>query len=83
MRRAFPSYARYSARQASTAATIARLEQDFEHIRERHTEQIERLEDLVRELILTAEALRREIGEVEVAVEDARGQKQAKDANEA
>jgi len=83
MRRAFPSYARYSARQASTAATIARLEQDFEHIRKRHTEQIERLEDLVRELILTAEALRREIGEVEVAVEDARGQKQAKDANEA
>jgi len=76
MRRAFPSYARYSARQASTAATI-------EHIRKRHTEQIERLEDLVRELILTAEALRREIGEVEVAVEDARGQKQAKDANEA
>ena len=28
---------------------------------ERHNEQIERLEDLVRELVLTAESLRREI----------------------
>lgn len=83
MRRAFPPYARYSDRQASAAATIARLQQDFEHIGKRHTEQIERLEDLVRELILAAEALRREIGEVELAVEEARGQAQPRDANEA
>jgi hypothetical protein len=41
------------------AGAIARLEADFEHLRERHTEQIERLEELVRELILTAESLRR------------------------
>jgi hypothetical protein len=41
------------------AATLARLEADFEHVCGRHTEQIERLEDLVRELVLTAESLRR------------------------
>ena len=57
--RVFPPYARYRARQAATAATLARLQDDFEHIRKRHTEQIERLEDLVRELVLTAEAMRR------------------------
>ncbi len=61
MRRAFPPYARYSARQASTAAALERLERDFEHVRKRHTEQIERLEDLVRELVATAESLRREL----------------------
>jgi alanyl-tRNA synthetase len=59
--RAFPPYARYSVRQASTAAALERLERDFEHIRKRHTEQIERLEDLVRELVATAESLRREL----------------------
>jgi molecular chaperone GrpE (heat shock protein) len=41
------------------AAALARIEADFEHVRERHTEQIERLEELVRELVLTAESLRR------------------------
>jgi alanyl-tRNA synthetase len=41
------------------AASLERLQVDFEHVRERHTEQIERLEDLVRELVLTAESLRR------------------------
>jgi hypothetical protein len=41
------------------AAAVGRMEADLEHIRERHTEQIERLEELVRELILTAESLRR------------------------
>lgn len=55
----FPPYARYRARQAAAAAALARLQDDFEHVRKRHTEQIERLEDLVRELVLTAEALRR------------------------
>ncbi|HWY19316.1 MAG TPA: hypothetical protein VNY27_11465 [Solirubrobacteraceae bacterium] len=55
----FAPYARYRARQAAAAAALARLQDDFEHVRKRHTEQIERLEDLVRELVLTAEALRR------------------------
>jgi hypothetical protein len=55
----FPPYARYRTRQAAAAATLARLQDDFEHVRKRHTEQIERLEDLVRELVLTAEAMRR------------------------
>jgi hypothetical protein len=54
-------YARHRARQAATAAALGRLEADLEHVRERHTEQIERLEDLVRELVLTAESLRREV----------------------
>ncbi len=61
MRRAFSPYARYSARQASTAAALERLERDFEHTSKRHTEQIERLEGLVRELVATAESLRREV----------------------
>ncbi|MCW3068921.1 MAG: hypothetical protein JWL67_1546 [Solirubrobacterales bacterium] len=41
------------------AASLGRLEADFRHVRKRHDEQIERLEELVRELILTAESLRR------------------------
>jgi hypothetical protein len=41
------------------AATIGHLEADCAHVRERHTEQIERLEDLVRELVLAVESLRR------------------------
>jgi alanyl-tRNA synthetase len=51
----------YLRRQAATTTTLARLEADLEHVRERHTEQIERLEELVRELVLTAESLRRAI----------------------
>lgn len=57
--RVAPSYARYRVRRVETAATIARLEADCAHLRERHTEQIERLEDLVRELVLAVESLRR------------------------
>jgi hypothetical protein len=52
-------YARRRAREAAMAAALGRLEADFEHLRRRHTEQIARLEDLVRELILSAESLRR------------------------
>jgi hypothetical protein len=52
-------YARRHAGAAGMAASLERLQVDFEHVRERHTEQIERLEDLVRELVLTAESLRR------------------------
>jgi len=59
LQRLAPPYARYRERQAGLHATIARLEADVEHVRERHTEQIERLEDLVRELVATAESLRR------------------------
>jgi hypothetical protein len=54
--RALGPYARH---RAETVSTMARLEAELEHVRERHTEQIERLEDLVRELILTIETLRR------------------------
>jgi hypothetical protein len=59
--RTVPPYARYSARQAATAAALERMEGDFEHIRKRHAEQIERLEELARELVLTTESLRREL----------------------
>jgi hypothetical protein len=52
-------YARRRARQAEVAAGLVLLEKDFQHVSERHTEQIERLEELVRELVLTAESLRR------------------------
>jgi hypothetical protein len=52
-------YARYRARQAEVSGALGRLEADVKHVRERHTEQIERLEDLVRELVLSVEALRR------------------------
>jgi hypothetical protein len=52
-------YARRRAREAAMAASLGRLEADFGHVRERHDEQIERLEELVRELIITAESLRR------------------------
>jgi hypothetical protein len=59
--RVAPSYARYRLRRAEMAATIGRLEADSAHLRERHTEQIERLEDLVGELVLTVESLRRRV----------------------
>jgi hypothetical protein len=52
------------------AAAIESLEADFKHVRKRHTEQIERLEELVRELVLTAESLRRAD-----AAREARGKK--------
>lgn len=67
MRRAVPPYARYSARQASMVAAIAALEGDLEHLRKRHSEQIERLETLAGELVLAAEALRRDIGDLQAA----------------
>jgi hypothetical protein len=54
-------YARHRARQAEMAGAVARLQAEFEHVRERHDEQIERLEDLARELVLAVEALRRDI----------------------
>jgi hypothetical protein len=56
-----PTYARRRSGRIGTAATVERLQADFEQLSERHTEQIERLEELVRELVLTAETLRRDI----------------------
>jgi alanyl-tRNA synthetase len=43
------------------ATKLQRLQDDFEHVSKRHAEQIERLEDLTRELVRTAESLRREV----------------------
>ena len=56
-------YARRRSRRADTVARLGRLETEVEHVGERHSEQIERLEDLVRELVLTAESLRRELAQ--------------------
>lgn len=56
-----PAYARRRSSRISTAQAVERLETDLRQLRKRHTEQIERLEDLVRELVSTAEALRREL----------------------
>jgi hypothetical protein len=56
-----PAYARRRSGKSTLAATVRRLEADFEHVSKRHGEQIERLELLARELVATAESLRREI----------------------
>jgi hypothetical protein len=56
-----PGYAGRRSRRVRTALSVERLEAEFEQLRTRHGEQIERLEDLVRELVTTAETLRREI----------------------
>jgi hypothetical protein len=63
MWRLAPAYARRRARNATAATTLQRLQDDLERVNKRHTEQIERLEDLTRELVLTVEVLRREIAE--------------------
>jgi hypothetical protein len=63
MWRLAPSYASRRTRRATAAATLQRLQDDFEHVTKRHTEQIERLEDLTRELVRTVEILRREIAD--------------------
>jgi phage-related minor tail protein len=59
--RAVPAYARYRARNAMVEAAIGRLETELGHAVERHAEQIERLEDLVGELVLSVESLRSRI----------------------
>lgn len=56
-------YARRRARRAEAVRSLSRLES----VVERHSEQIDRLEDLVREIVLTAESLRREIARGEAA----------------
>jgi hypothetical protein len=65
MWRLAPAYARRRARRATAAAALQRLQDDFEHVSKRHGEQIERLEELTRELVRTAESLRREIAQRE------------------
>ena len=60
-----PAYARHRSRKVAAGVAIERLEGEFEQLRKRHGEQIERLEDLVRELVVTAEELRRKIAEHE------------------
>ncbi|HXN38646.1 MAG TPA: hypothetical protein VN892_11440 [Solirubrobacteraceae bacterium] len=63
--RTAPLYARHRAGQAEMAGALARLQAEFEHVRERHDEQIERLEEMARELVLAVESLRREISKRE------------------
>jgi hypothetical protein len=63
MWRLAPGYARRRARKATAAATLQRVQDDLDHVSKRHTEQIERLEDLTRELVKTVEILRREIAD--------------------
>lgn len=60
LQRVAPPYARLRTRQARIETTLQRLEEDLAHVRRRHGEQIERLEELTRELVLAAEALRRD-----------------------
>ncbi|HTA35139.1 MAG TPA: hypothetical protein VK761_00385 [Solirubrobacteraceae bacterium] len=59
--RVAPAYARRRQRKSGLLASLQRLQADFEHVSKRHGEQIARLEDLTRELVSTAESLRREI----------------------
>lgn len=56
-----PAYASRRSARIARASALERLQAEFEQLRKRHTEQIERLEDLVRELVLTAERLRRDV----------------------
>lgn len=60
-RRALWRFAPGFARRRGAAASVERLRDEFEHTSKRHSEQIERLEDLSRELVLAVESLRREI----------------------
>src|ERR1019366_116281 len=66
-----PFYARRRAMRADVVARLGRLESELKRVRERHEEQIERLEDLARELVLTAESLRRSVLGADTARTDA------------
>ncbi len=66
-----PRYARRRAARAETTARLGRLEAELQRVGERHDEQIERLEDLARELILTAESLRRGGSDIDIAMKSA------------
>lgn len=56
-----PGYARRRSRRIALAGRVEGLESEMRRLGERHGEQIERLEDLARELILAVEALRRQL----------------------
>jgi SAM-dependent methyltransferase len=58
-------YLRQRRREADTAAVLGRVQAELERLDIRHGEQIERLEDLVRELVLTAESLRRGVADAD------------------
>lgn len=62
--RAAPGYAARRSARLQALARVGGVEAEVEHLGERHGEQIERLEDLARELILAAESLRRGMGDV-------------------
>jgi O-antigen chain-terminating methyltransferase len=66
-----PAYARARARRADAISRLGRVEVEAKHLGERHGEQIERLEDLARELVLTAESLRRGVADVDSAMKSA------------
>ena|GEM_PF-2078539 len=66
-----PAYARRRSARADAAGRLGRVEAEMEHIGERHQEQIERLEDLTRELIRTAESLRRGVADAEAMASSA------------
>lgn len=53
---------------AEVVGAIQRQQAELEHVRLRHSEQIERLEQFVRELVLTAESLRRATADTAVGV---------------
>ncbi|HEY4426824.1 MAG TPA: hypothetical protein VGN08_01310 [Solirubrobacteraceae bacterium] len=61
LRRLARPFLRRRGREAELAAALGRLQGELEHVRDRHGEQIERLEELVRELIATSESLRRAV----------------------
>jgi SAM-dependent methyltransferase len=62
--RVAPAFAGRRAARLQALARLSSVEERLEHVGERHGEQLERLEDLARELILTAEALRRSVADV-------------------
>jgi septal ring factor EnvC (AmiA/AmiB activator) len=66
-----PAYAARRSARAEAVFRLARLDKEIEH----QGEQLERLEDLVSELVQTAESLRREIADTEDAV--AQGSREA------
>jgi hypothetical protein len=56
-----PAYGRRRVRQASERDRLRRLELEFERVSERHAEQIDRLEDLARDLVGSVASLRRDL----------------------
>lgn len=66
--RAAPGFASRRSARLQAAGKLERMEAELDSVGERHGEQIERLEDLARELILAAESLRRGVHDVESLV---------------